>query len=567
MGGVIFKGPLDPPSYYPAYSQNKMSPPTPQQLSKSYAAAELNRDTASNYTNGHKSGSGKLSARPAGSMPISSLIGTDDLPSKPQSQCLNPQQRHSTSNMPASSREYVHPYSPSISSPPTRPDTIQNRRPYTPEAINSDFAIGSGRKQPQSANPLVSTNFYGHMSPTNRAESSGLGKQLYSPSAPNASAQPQFDKSNTDEAFHCKAPISSRPKSQPTQSPFSYSARGARILGDLKQAKEGHTSQIQGYKRHKVGLMLENKNGNGLEVIDSQPRAVLNAPDDQRHEIRSLPKDQGNDVDNWRRSSTARDYGVNSSSRTLSSEKTEPTHIQPVRYNILDSTSIGYNAGDSKDSLRRERIDVDDRFQTPLNNSNNYRKRSETAWSSVNSVQENQKFRNMFADGSSRRMEELPHHKVLAGITSENNKKPGRASPLPQAVQGAQAQPAGPGGNPDIKNEFGRMFSGLGSGLSSAPPNNGITTPSRLSPLPRRPHDGVESAPPHSNVNIESLKLTRTGSFPGRKFRRIKEDGSHPSDGGADGRSTPFATLEQSSKRSKHAHSSHHHHHPPIGHQ
>ena len=46
--------------------------------------------------------------------------------------------------------------------------------------------------------------------------------------------------------------------------------------------------------------------------------------------------------------------------------------------------------------------------------------------------------------------------------------KRGRSSPLPQAVQGAQAQAKGPTNEPGIKNEFARMFSGIGSGVGSA---------------------------------------------------------------------------------------------------
>lgn len=78
-------------------------------------------------------------------------------------------------------------------------------------------------------------------------------------------------------------------------------------------------------------------------------------------------------------------------------------------------------------------------------------------------------------------------HRAILNISPELNRK-GRNSPLPQAVQGAQPKHVGPGGdNPGIKSEFGRMFSGLGSGVGSATPTpgqyaNGTTTPSRLTP-------------------------------------------------------------------------------------
>ena len=565
MRALFLQVPLEPPVYRPAYLQNEMSPPTPPHLPKSYPATNLSKENASSHTNGHRSGGGKFSARPAGSMPISSLIGTDDAPSRPQSQSITRQHRHSTSNEPTSSREYMRPHSPNSSSPSSRQNTLSGRRPYTPEVTNADFAANA-ETQPLSGRSLSGAYINGYASPNNGAESSRFDKQSYSPTMPKTSFKVQNYQTNSAEASCNEAPLSTRPKSQPTQSPFSYSTGAAWLCKDGREAKESHVWQAQDYDKKRVARTLVSDEGNGLEVEGSQSLSALTSPFSQRQEISSLLRNQRLDGDR-RRASTAKDHNADSSSRSYSSEKGGSEYRESRSHNGIDSVPSIINARNPKDDLNSELSGVDRHFPTPPNNSNNYRKRPENAWLAVNSGQENQKSKSVFADGSSRRMEELPHHKVLAGITSENNKKTGRASPLPQAVQGAQAQPAGPGGNPNIKNEFGRMFSGLGSGLSSAPPNNGITTPSRLSPLPRRSHDGVESAPPHGNVNIESSKLTRTGSFPGRKFRQVKGDASFPGDGGADGRSTPGAMLEQSSGRSRYTRSSHHHHHPPIGHQ
>lgn len=65
----------------------------------------------------------------------------------------------------------------------------------------------------------------------------------------------------------------------------------------------------------------------------------------------------------------------------------------------------------------------------------------------------------------------LHQRNVLA--VQEMNRK-GRVSPMPQAVQGAQPQQPGPAAEPGIKSEFGRMFSGIGSGVS------GIGVPSPI---------------------------------------------------------------------------------------
>ena len=79
-----------------------------------------------------------------------------------------------------------------------------------------------------------------------------------------------------------------------------------------------------------------------------------------------------------------------------------------------------------------------------------------------------------------------PHPKVLSLV---HDSKRGRLSPLPQAVQGAQPKARGPASEPGIKNEFARMFSGIGSGVGSAmstpaPPDP--PAPDSLPPSPTR---------------------------------------------------------------------------------
>ena len=89
--------------------------------------------------------------------------------------------------------------------------------------------------------------------------------------------------------------------------------------------------------------------------------------------------------------------------------------------------------------------------------------------------------------------ESSPHPKVISLV---NDSKRGRLSPLPQAVQGAQAKARGPASEPGIKNEFARMFSGIGSGVGSAvstpappetqPPGSFPSSPTRLEDSGRR---------------------------------------------------------------------------------
>jgi len=138
------------------------------------------------------------------------------------------------------------------------------------------------------------------------------------------------------------------------------------------------------------------------------------------------------------------------------------------------------------------------------------------------------------------------HAKSYLAFGPDANRRTGRASPLPQAVQGAQAQPLSIGKDPHVKSEFGRMFSGLG-GLGSS-------TPSRGSPMPPASH---ESLPPGTDVS-EHIRLQRVNSQNGKKSKRLKDEDGLDMES-IDGRGTPLGVRGM--KRNKHAHPTHHHHH------
>jgi hypothetical protein len=138
--------------------------------------------------------------------------------------------------------------------------------------------------------------------------------------------------------------------------------------------------------------------------------------------------------------------------------------------------------------------------------------------------------------------EAMQHSKSHIGFGLEASRRTGRASPLPQAVQGAQAQPLSIGKDPGIKSEFGRMFSGLGSGLGSS-------TPSRGSPMPQNAQGLFESD--------AGEMMRRVSSQQGRKPKRVKDEEGIFDVDSADGRGTPSGA--RGAKRNKH-----HHHH--VGH-
>ncbi|OTB04820.1 hypothetical protein M426DRAFT_73187 [Hypoxylon sp. CI-4A] len=140
------------------------------------------------------------------------------------------------------------------------------------------------------------------------------------------------------------------------------------------------------------------------------------------------------------------------------------------------------------------------------------------------------------------------HQRNFLGVQEINRK--GRISPLPQAVQGAQPQVQGPAGEPGIKSEFGRMFSGIGSGVrgigvSSPVPSSVQPQFSNVGPL-RREDEFPSHDPP---VDIP-VKTTTRGK------RRKAKDEDVKGDDDSTGRITPVGSR---AKRPK-THAHHHHH-------
>ncbi|KAK0705653.1 histone deacetylation protein Rxt3-domain-containing protein, partial [Lasiosphaeris hirsuta] len=159
-----------------------------------------------------------------------------------------------------------------------------------------------------------------------------------------------------------------------------------------------------------------------------------------------------------------------------------------------------------------------------------------------------------------RSMDEIsvPHshqRNSLLGIQEINRK--GRISPLPQAVQGAQPQLAGPTGEPGIKSEFGRMFSGLGTGVGtiSSPVPTGAQLSYSAAGLLRR--EDSDSAPQEQMGGDPPAK-----SGPNRGKRRKQKDEDVRGDEDSSGRLTPVGGG-RAKKPKTHAHHHHQYDHVP----
>ena len=142
-----------------------------------------------------------------------------------------------------------------------------------------------------------------------------------------------------------------------------------------------------------------------------------------------------------------------------------------------------------------------------------------------------------FNDGRRKGSEELMQHRSLLGVGLDG-KRGGRASPLPQAVQGAQGQILGR--TEAMNNELGRVFSGIGSGVggaSASASGSGLTAPMSASPFKR------ESIMGRSSV---------MGEDEGARIRR-DEDGQLDGDN--------LGPRSSISSRGRSGHLNHHHHH------
>lgn len=141
-------------------------------------------------------------------------------------------------------------------------------------------------------------------------------------------------------------------------------------------------------------------------------------------------------------------------------------------------------------------------------------------------------------------------HRNSLALALENDRRHGRLSPNPQAVQGAQSRSDGPSRDPSIKNEFSRMFAGIGSGVSSSGlAGSGTSTPA----FPPSPKQTEERLPRDIRLDLETTR-SRTASRVGAKKskRAIDENGERAASVRPDG--------ERGTKRMRH------HHHAP-GHQ
>ena len=156
-------------------------------------------------------------------------------------------------------------------------------------------------------------------------------------------------------------------------------------------------------------------------------------------------------------------------------------------------------------------------------------------------------------------------HRSILGASYDSHRRTERSSPLPQAVQGASSQPVGSGRDPTIKHEFGRMFSGLGSGVGSTPVP--MAPASNGSPTPNRGGNGKILALKFHWNSTDTYSDRQSRSPGAERLKRSYEMDQRADSDMVEGRLTPGLPAGRANKRNKHAHAAPHHHHHPLGQQ
>ena len=150
----------------------------------------------------------------------------------------------------------------------------------------------------------------------------------------------------------------------------------------------------------------------------------------------------------------------------------------------------------------------------------------------------------------------LHHHRGSLALLLDNSRR-GRISPLPQAVQGAQARVSGPASDPGIKSEFAKMFIGIGSGVGQAGRlGSGASTP--FSPSPTTNVESGRKTPLAGRGELVDFANSWAGSKGGRKGRKAKDEEPRPDPEAKPTENTAGVTNMRGVKRTRHSH----HHHP-----
>ncbi|KAF2622647.1 Rxt3-domain-containing protein [Macroventuria anomochaeta] len=546
---------LNAPSHEPpSFARPQMPPPSSPPQQQTHPSQSQRPPYASNFGASRELPGLGQAHRPGSSMSISSLIGGGDAGASAQA---SQSQTSPPTNASLPNNHSMQPPSPRRAFPSgARSDFAPFRRQPSPDrSMHGSNASRASEGHNFSAGSPPTRPYSNHGSPNLGQQSLPPSHQAYKPSV--FPSQGLFGPSPNDplarDARQPPGSVPPRPNSQPNGPAGPAGREGASLYDALRGRRSAYGPPEE--RRRTLG---EQSRPDAAELL----RGIGQGVTDRNRPVTVHPVSQSAfDPPREQHGATA----SNEPSRSLwqPSAPSEPSR-EPAETHREEPSALyrsygtypppvpgppRYGPPTLSEMAPRRSLDqlnnrVVEQYHAPPTSDPNSKERHQTEplTRSFSSGGSSYPGRSMYGMG-----EPMQHSKSHIGLGLEESRRTGRASPLPQAVQGAQAPPFMTGKDPGIKSEFGRMFSGLG-GLGSS-------TPLRGSPLPQNGQDGQELGE----------MMRRISSQQGRKPKRVKDESNVFDDDSNDGRGTP--TGVRGTKRNKHAHPlGHHHHHAPHHH-
>lgn len=363
-----------------------------------------------------------------------------------------------------------------------------------------------------------------------------------------------------------------RQNGRPSSQPAGFSTSPIMLLGEVERIRQQQTA-----RKHYVDLEESNR--------DVNVRAINGEPISRDAQQRAEPSQKARTVPNngaHRSPDRERLNGLNQdflSRHVTNSENTSPHHRSEIgrpleREHHSSNVVVSPFSSESLRQLREERqvlrqqsaAQLPASHQPRVNNHAGERQPPRYPGPPVTFANSTEPPITLEASEQQQGREDLtpsksqdlnPTNRSALALLIESSRRGGRFSPLPQAVQGAQGKTSGPASDPGIKNEFARMFSGIGSGVGSAGRAGSGTNTPFAPPSPTIGHETQRRTPFANRMDLTTASKPRTASKSSRRSRRIKDDESKAvlEDGEAN---TPNGATTRVSKRARGSH----HHHP-----
>ncbi|KAL4968510.1 uncharacterized protein BDV14DRAFT_167198 [Aspergillus stella-maris] len=576
-GSTAFPGPPEQPSA--ASGTRRMPPPSPPQHYPSRGQSG-NPSSISTPFLSREPPNTAAHHRPGSSMSISSMLGSDaDRPPRDIGSSI-------FSRLPVSSGPFGSapppPSAPGAMSPPTAParpsphDYPLFRRSQTPEktfARNGQPGSRPYRSSSGGGPPTTSAEQpkYGGLSRLSSTSQYPSKPSSAHPSPQVSPAEPSYNGSESRRMSFSGPP---RPNSQPQHleppprppgySPISRpaAAPGENPFGASHQRPPsyfGHDSQHTRFGGFYAERQAEDQARREKERgMSHQSETKAGAPPSR---FSSLYGERDPIAGRQQNSSSAWELGR---SQPTSPESKRQSASEPNSYSfgfgaIQNYTkSLGSQPGGARPNQLSVQTQQGHRTSSPRDQPAFSNKRpSESRLYGGASSGPSSSFAQHSAEESRKGSDELLHHRSLLGVGLDGRR--GRASPIPTPVQGAQAPPA-PGSETGIKNELGRVFAGIGSGvggITASSTGSGPSTPMAASPFKR---DSLTARSTNAETTDES-RAARPNSANGKRPRRSEEENRLEGENGVDVR---LGGSMRGGRRSRGAH--HHHHHQCVRH-